>query len=114
MRNAVGFELSKLIGMTYTPDAKPLELVLNGDYIGLYFLTEHIRVDKDRVNIVEQEDEEIDSEKITGGWLVEIDNYDTDPHITIKDERLKRDANIIETSFEEMLDDTQEKTQDYG
>ena len=85
MRNAVGFELSKLIGMTYTPDAKPLEVVLNGDYIGLYFLTENIRVDKDRVNIVEQEDEEIDSEKITGGWLVEIDNYDTDPHITIKE-----------------------------
>ena len=85
LRNAVGFELSKMLGMTYTPDAKPLEVVLNGDYIGLYFLTEHIRVDKDRVNIVEQEDEEIDSEKITGGWLVEIDNYDTDPHITIKE-----------------------------
>ena len=83
MRNAVGLELSKMIGMTYTPDAKPLEVVLNGDYIGLYFLTETIRVDKDRVNIVEQEDKEIDSEKITGGWLVEIDNYDSDPHITI-------------------------------
>lgn len=85
MRNAVGFELSKMIGMTYTPDAKPLELVLNGDYIGLYFLTENIRVDKDRVNIMEQEDNETDSENITGGWLVEIDNYDTDPHITIKE-----------------------------
>lgn len=85
MRNAVGFELSKLIGMTYTPEAKPLEVVLNGDYIGLYFLTEHIRVDKDRVNIVEQEDEETDSEAITGGWLVEIDNYADDPHITIKE-----------------------------
>lgn len=83
MRNAVGFELSKLIGMTYTPDAKPLEVVLNGDYIGLYFLTENIRVDKDRVNIVEQEDEETNSEAITGGWLVEIDNYQEDPHITI-------------------------------
>ena len=83
LRNAVGFELSKMLGMTYTPDAKPLEVVLNGDYIGLYFLTETIRVDKDRVNIVEQEDEETDSEKITGGWLVEIDNYDSDPHITI-------------------------------
>lgn len=83
MRNAVGIELSKMIGMTYTPDAKLLEVVLNGDYIGLYFLTETIRVDKDRVNIVEQEDEETDSEKITGGWLVEIDNYDPDPHITI-------------------------------
>ena len=83
MRNAVGFELSKMLGMTYTPDAKPLEVVLNGDYIGLYFLTETIRVDKDRVNIVEQEDEETNSEAITGGWLVEIDNYDSDPHITI-------------------------------
>lgn len=83
LRNAVGFELSKLIGMTYTPDSKPLEVVLNGDYIGLYFLTETIRVDKDRVNIVEQEDEETNSENITGGWLVEIDNYDTDPHVTI-------------------------------
>lgn len=85
MRNAVGMELSKLIGITYTPDAKPLELVLNGDYIGLYFLTETIRVDKDRVNIVEQEDEETDASAITGGWLVEIDNYNTDPHITIKE-----------------------------
>ena len=85
MRNAVGFELSRMIGMNYTPDARPLEVVLNGDYIGLYFLTEHIRVDKDRVNIVEQEDEETDNEKITGGWLVEIDNYDDDPHITIKE-----------------------------
>ena len=85
LRNAVGFELSKLIGMTYTPEAKPLEVVLNDDYIGLYFLTEHIRVDKDRVNIVEQEDEETDASAITGGWLVEIDNYDTDPHITIKE-----------------------------
>lgn len=85
MRNAVGFELSKMIGMAWTPEAKPLEVVMNGDYIGLYFLTEYIRVDKDRVNIVEQEDEETDSEKVTGGWLVEIDNYDDDPHITLQE-----------------------------
>ena len=85
MRNAAGFELSKMLGIAWTPDAKPLELVMNGDYIGLYFLTEHIRVDKDRINIVEQEDEETDAQKITGGWLVEIDNYDSDPHITIKE-----------------------------
>ncbi len=85
MRNAAGFELSKMIGIAWTPEAKPLEVIMNGDYIGLYFLTEHIRVDKDRVNIVEQEDEETDAQKITGGWLVEIDNYDEDPHITIKE-----------------------------
>ena len=85
MRNAAGFELSKMLGIAWTPDARPLEVVMNGDYIGLYFLTEHIRVDKDRVNIVEQENEETDAQKITGGWLVEIDNYDSDPHITIKE-----------------------------
>ena len=85
LRNAAGFELSKLIGMAWTPEANPIEVVLNGDYIGLYFLTETIRVDKDRVNIVEQEDEETDPAKITGGWLVEIDNYDEDPHITIRE-----------------------------
>jgi hypothetical protein len=60
MRNAIGFELARLIGMTWTPMAQPVEVVLNGDYIGLYFLTETIRVDKDRVNIVEQEDEKTD------------------------------------------------------
>lgn len=85
MRNAAGFELSKMLGIAWTPDARPLEVVMNGDYIGLYFLTEHIRVDQDRVNIVEQADEETDAQKITGGWLVEIDNYDEDPHITIKE-----------------------------
>lgn len=83
MRNAVGFELSRMIGMKWTPEVRPIEVTLNGDYIGLYFLTETIRVDKDRVNIVEQEDEETDADKITGGWLVEIDNYDDSPNIKI-------------------------------
>ena len=80
MRNTLGFYFSEQIGMAWTPKAKPVELVLNGDYKGLYFLTEHIRVDKDRVNIEEQEDNETDPEKITGGWLVEIDNYNEAPY----------------------------------
>lgn len=85
LRNAVGFQLSRLIGMRWTPADKPVELVLNGKYQGIYFLTETIRVDKNRVNIVEQPDLATDPEVITGGWLVEIDNYDSDPHITIKE-----------------------------
>ena len=85
MRNQVGFELSRMLGMAWTPEVRPVEVVLNGDYIGLYFLTEHVRVEEDRVNIVEQEDNETNPEAITGGWLVEIDNYNEDPHITIKE-----------------------------
>ncbi|MDE6696079.1 MAG: CotH kinase family protein [Muribaculaceae bacterium] len=83
LRNALGFAASEAIGMPWTPATRPLEVVLNGDYIGLYWLTETIRVDKDRVNIVEQADDAIDD--VDGGWLVEIDNYDSDPHVTIMD-----------------------------
>lgn len=42
-------------------------------------LTEQIRVDANRVNITEQNDGETTPENITGGWLLEIDNYD-DPY----------------------------------
>ena len=83
LRNTVGFELSRRLGMAWTPEQRPVEVVLNGDYIGLYMLTENIRVAKKRVNITEQNDLATDAEEITGGWIIEIDNYDTDPHVTI-------------------------------
>ncbi len=85
LRNTVGFWLSEQIGIAWTPKQRPVEVVLNGDYIGLYFLTETIRIDKNRVNIVEQPDNITNADSITGGWLVEIDNYDTDPHITVSE-----------------------------
>jgi hypothetical protein len=71
----LGFELSRRIGLAYTPAIEPLEVVLNGQYIGLYLLTEKIRVGKDRVNIVEQEDNDTIHEHVTGGWLLEIDGH---------------------------------------
>lgn len=81
MRNASGLETSRLLGLRWTPGDKPVEFVLNGDYRGLYFVTENIKVDEDRVNIFEMADNATDD--VTGGWLVEIDNYDTDPHVSI-------------------------------
>lgn len=58
-------------------------MVLNGEYIGLYFFTETIRIDKNRVNIFEQQDRETDPDIIPYGWLVEIDNYHDECQITI-------------------------------
>lgn len=88
LRNTAGFALSRFFELGYTPTAEPVELFLNGEYRGLYFLTDHIKVSSNRVKIEEQDDLEIDPEKVTGGWLLEIDNYEDDPHITIykKDE----------------------------
>ena len=83
LRNTVGFELSRLIGMAYTPEQEPVEVVLNGDYIGLYMLTDKIRVGKNRVEITKQDDLSTDLEEITGGWLLEIDNYEYDGQIYV-------------------------------
>lgn len=80
-----GLQLGKLMGMEWTPDFRPVEVVLNGDYIGLYFLTETIRIDKNRVNIYEQEDQETAPDLVKGGWLVEVDNYKDDCQITIRE-----------------------------
>ena len=87
LRNTMGLELSRRLGLAYTPEQRPVEVVLNGDYIGLYFLTETIRVDANRVNITEQPDQATDPEAITGGWLVEIDNYDDPAQITINENK---------------------------
>lgn len=84
IRNTAGFALSRYFGLNYTPTQEPVELFLNGDYKGLYFLVDHIKVSSNRVQIEEQEDNETNAENITGGWLLEIDNYSEDPHITIK------------------------------
>lgn len=81
LRNTVGYELSRRLGLEWTPSQQPIEVVLNGDYIGLYMFTEIIRVEPDRVNITEQDDYETNPFKISGGWLVEIDNYQEEEQI---------------------------------
>ena len=76
MRNFVGFRLGEMIGLPWTPRQQPVEVVINGDYRGLYFLTESIRVGDGRVPITKLGDEVSDSALISGGYLIELDNYD--------------------------------------
>lgn len=73
MRNDVAFMFSRSIGMEYTVRNQYVEVTLNGAYQGVYQLVEHIRVAKDRVNIPELKVADIDAEKITGGYLMEVD-----------------------------------------
>ena len=51
LRNRVCFELSKILGFSWTPKAVPVEVYLNGDYVGLYDFVEHKKVSTERVNI---------------------------------------------------------------
>lgn len=81
LRNTVGYELSRRLGLAWTPSQQPVEVVLNGDYIGLYMLTETIRVEPDRVNVTPQADYETSPFVVSGGWLVEIDNYQEEEQV---------------------------------
>ena len=85
MNDVLPFEIGRRMGMAWNPRIEPVEVVLNGQYIGMYFLAEQIRVGKNRVNIIEQDDGETNPQKITGGWLVEIDNYDEPGQIYVYD-----------------------------
>lgn len=86
INDVLPWELGRRMGMAWNPHFEPVEVVLNGQYIGLYFLTEKIRVGKKRVNITEQQDGETVPYNMTGGWLLEIDNYATPNRITIVDQ----------------------------
>lgn len=85
LRNFVAFNLGKRINLPWTPSQEPIELVINGDYRGLYFLTESVRVGKNRINITELADGETDPGLITGGYLVEIDNYKEGDYLSLKE-----------------------------
>jgi len=73
MRNDIAFMFSRTLGMAYTPRSEYVELKLNGVYKGVYQLSEHIRVDKDRVNIPEMKVTDTDPDTISGGYLMEVD-----------------------------------------
>ncbi len=83
LRNPIGFQISSYLNLLWTPRYVPVELFLNGQYWGLYFLTEHVRIGKNRLPLKELEDNCTNPDSITGGWLVEIDNYREDGNVTL-------------------------------
>lgn len=73
LRNAVAFELSRRLGMPYTPRDAFVEVFLNGRYDGTYELTEKIKVATSRVNITSMTETDLSGDALTGGYLMEVD-----------------------------------------
>ena len=77
MRNMVSMHVAQKTRLDWTPHCVPVELVLNGVHQGTYLLIEQVRVDNDRVNIIEMTPEDNSGAALTGGWLLELDfHYD--------------------------------------
>ena len=62
MRNILAFEVSRRVGMAYTPFCAAVDVVLNGEYQGCYQLCDQVETGVERVPAKD-------------GYLVEIDAY---------------------------------------
>ena len=81
IRNVLIYELSNQIGM-YASRTRFCELMLNGDYQGVYILMEKIKRDGDRVSIKKLNPDEVTSPDISGGYILRLDKFDAnDQHI---------------------------------
>lgn len=75
MRNDITFKLSRDLGR-YASRTRACEVVLNGDYIGIYILMEKIKRDDNRVDIASLNPDEISGDDLTGGYILRIDKID--------------------------------------
>ena len=51
LNNYLVFELASRVGFSWVPECQYVDLYLNGEYSGLYLLTEKVEVDSNRLNI---------------------------------------------------------------
>lgn len=72
IRNALIYELGRKTGH-WAPRVKFVEVILNGEYIGLYNLIEKIKRDSARVNVKKLKENEISGNDLTGGYIVKYD-----------------------------------------
>tara|TARA_B110000240_G_scaffold198163_1_gene256891 strand:- start:610 stop:3879 length:3270 start_codon:yes stop_codon:yes gene_type:complete len=77
MRDYISYEMARQMGQ-YATNLKYCEVVLNGDYIGLYALSEKIKRDGDRVNIAKLDADENSFPEVTGGYLMQTDRPDAE------------------------------------
>lgn len=68
IRNTFTFELGRKQGH-WEPRSEFCELILNGEYLGLYSLMEKIKPDKNRLNISKLKDTDLYGNDVTGGYI---------------------------------------------
>jgi hypothetical protein len=74
MRNFLTFDLGRKLG-NYSPRTVYCELVVNGDYKGIYILMEKIKRDNDRVDIAKLDTNDLAGDSLTGGYIIKVDKF---------------------------------------
>ena len=74
IRTLLAMKISTLFEMPYTPQCRPVDLMVNGEFKGNYNLCDKIEYNKNRMQLGELE-EETEQEPIDGGYLFEATQY---------------------------------------
>ena len=72
MRNVLTYKLGNELGR-WAPRTQFCEVILNGNYIGVYVLMERIKTNPGRVNIDQLEYTDTQDNQLTGGYIVKVD-----------------------------------------
>ena len=75
----VAFQLSRLVGMEYTPRMQFVNVFINNDYRGLYVLSENVSREKEGRIYVDKQD----------GYIIELDAYFWNEVFSIKSEMVR-------------------------
>jgi len=78
MRNVLSFHIGRSMGR-YAPRTRWCELLINGEYQGVYVLMEKIKRDNDRVDIARLRSEDIEGDELTGGYIFSVDRDEQGP-----------------------------------
>ena len=75
LRNRIGYKMSTLFGLKYTPACNHVDVILNGDFKGNYLLCDQIEVAENRVDITKMDNSNTNEPEVTGGYLIEGDAF---------------------------------------
>ena len=71
MRNLVGYKMSSIFGLKFSPTCSYIDLIVNGSFSGNYLIRDKIEVKKDRLELVKMDETCVTEPEITGGYLLE-------------------------------------------
>ena len=80
MRNKIVFDFADEIGLEYSPDADWVDLYLNGEYVGLYLLSERNEIHPERVNVPQEESVLLSMERTDRIEKQQYQHIDTSQH----------------------------------
>lgn len=75
VRDYISYKLSNSLNQ-YASRAEYCELILNGEYRGIYMLLEKLKADDNRINIKKIKDDDNELPDLTGGYIVKADKIE--------------------------------------